>query len=63
MANFRIEFQDEKDPQTTIECFANADKTITIVIESNTIASVNLDVSTSIKLAKHLRCEINKTKG
>ena len=66
MANFTIKFHSDRDFKT-LESFQNTKVENEIVIRLSDIdnenISISLNVSTAIKFAKHLRCEINKVKG
>ena len=68
MANFSISFYSSKESidVSKLDCFANVNNEITLCItnlKTNESEDIMLDVSTSIKLAKALRTEINKIKS
>ena len=68
MANFSISFYSSKDilDVSKLDCFANTEGSISLRITNlttNESEDIDLDISTSIKLAKTLRTEINKIKS
>ena len=67
MANIKLTFLGTKESETedhSLQCFANTNNEIyiSIDVEDYPPSFICLDVSTSIKLSKTLRTEINKIK-